>query len=65
MAYVAVDKDGSEWIYEEEPIRNKHYIGDWGCYSESFKLPNGSIEKLINKKLTFEDEPVKIQEKNK
>lgn len=61
MAYVATDEDGAEWIYEDEPIRNKNYIGDWACYSESFKLPKGSIEKLIGKKLTWEDDPVELK----
>ena len=30
-------------------------------YSTKIKLPNGSIEKLIGKKITWKDEPVKIK----
>ena len=60
MAWVAVDKDGSEWVYNDEPIKDR----DSNVYLEPFwgsvELPSGSIEKLIGRKLTWEDEPVEL-----
>ena len=71
MAWVAVDED--ELIFENEPFRMD---GMWypkffekgkdisriGVDTFSFfvKLPDGSIEKLIGKKLTWNDEPVEL-----
>lgn len=59
MSYLAVDFDGSEYVYIQEPHRtseltweDEHYFG--------VELPKGSIEKLINKKLNWDNEPVKI-----
>lgn len=60
MAWVAVDKDGSELVYNDEPIKDR----DRNVYLEPFggsvELPSGSIEKLIGRKLTWEDEPVEL-----
>ena len=58
MAWLAVDENGEEYVYDFKPIRQdrlfmvdkEHYVG----------LPSGSIEKLIGRKLTFEDDPVEI-----
>ena len=67
MAYLAVDKDGSEWVWNCRPLRNK-YRGRWeSLYSEygeyrCVKLPNGSIEKLIGKSMTWADEPYQMEE---
>lgn len=64
MAFVAVDKDGAEAIYDEHPER--HAVS-WlptkyrnGEYTEWIYLPKGSIAKLIGKELTWEDEPVEL-----
>ena len=67
MAYVAVDKDGNEYVYDNKPIRrNKHRVWDIskGDYKNAEHLPNGSIEKLIGKKLTWEDEPAELKKEN-
>lgn len=63
MAYVAVDKDGSEWIFVKKPYK----CMDWnmwipGYKENNFNLPKGSIEKLIGRPLTWEDEPVELKE---
>lgn len=63
MAYLAVDKDGTEMIYEEKPFKGNK-CGVWlpddddmdGCIA----LPKGSIMKLIGKELTWDDEPFKL-----
>lgn len=60
MAWLAVDSDGSEFQYGYKPIRLND-IGVWEAVnSEWDSLPSGSIEKLIGKKLTWEDDPVEI-----
>ena len=65
--WVAVDADGSEWIFTENPYRyeepkRKRY-GNWlvsdGNYME---LPKGSIKALIGRELTWNDEPVELKE---
>lgn len=55
--YIAVDKDGSEWIYDRCPEKGKvSYIPA----EDHIALPKGSILKLIGRELTFEDEPIKL-----
>ena len=75
MAYVAVNKDGTENIFNYKPIVNDAYYKDlrhtelvecWspeGLYGDSsVRLPRGTIEKLIGRKLTWEDEPVELKD---
>ena len=66
MAYVAVDKDGTETIFADKPsrvfddVKNCFY---WVASSGSFiPIPKGTIKKLIGKELTWEDEPVEFKE---
>lgn len=60
MAWVAVDKDGGEYIYENTPQR----LDDcWHIpYSSEFGvlLPKGSIKKLIGRDLTWESDSVNL-----
>lgn len=66
MAWLAVDKDGSEYIYENEPIRDDYSfipIDDgliWDDYP-FIELPKGTIEKILGRKLTFDDGAVNIK----
>ena len=66
MAYLAVNKNGEEQICEQELFRWGSEIY-WSPQNEydypTIELPKGSIEKLIGKKLTWEDEPVELKEK--
>ena len=68
MAWLAVNKDGSEivcngelyrvgneWGDTESQFMNYHDYVDTTC-----ELPKGSIFKLIGRNLTWEDEPVEI-----
>lgn len=57
MAWVAVDKIGKELISRTEPFR----VGDYWIGESLFHLPEGSIKKLIGRKLTSEDEPVELK----
>lgn len=65
MAWLAVNKDGTEWIMPEKPFRG------WGGYWEyleevynvpiEIELPKGTVYKLLGKELTWDDEPVELQ----
>lgn len=59
MYWLAVDKNGDEFIYGEKPRRD---IFDtiWSSSLDWIELPKGSIEKLIGRVLTWEDEPVEL-----
>ena len=62
MAWVAVDKDRRECIYQFRPkIRNNQFI-PLHEYSMWMTLPKGSIKKLIGRDLTWKDEPVELKE---
>ena len=64
MAYVAVDKNEEEWKYSGKPVRCHEYERWQPKMTFGWvELPKGSIEKLIGKKLTWEDEPVELKEK--
>lgn len=61
MAWVAVDKNGNEFIYENLPFVYKYF---WVVDVEDdhfVSLPKGSIKKLTGKELTFEDKPVELK----
>lgn len=53
------DKIGEELISRTEPFR----VGDYRVGYSIFHLPKGSIKKLIEKELSFFDEPVELKEK--
>lgn len=57
MAWVAVDKDGSEIICDYKLHRMNNY---WGSIGSRIILPQGSIKKLVGRELTWEDEPIEI-----
>lgn len=65
MAYLVVDNDNEEFVFSNIPKRDLE-LGWWlpthkiKSFRMNVKLPKGSIEKLIGKKLTWEDEPVEI-----
>ena len=67
MAWVAVDKDGTEWICEDKPLReplfDDGYTFDsaWVAGSDQVQLPKGSIFKLIGRELTWNDNPVELK----
>lgn len=61
MAWLAVDKDGSEYVYQDKPIRKDKLFDRQEDESELVQLPEGSIKKLIGKELTFDDEPIELE----
>ena len=63
ISYLAIDADGTEWVFDSIPQR--WYDGGW--YLKSSKengvsLPKGSIKALIGRELSWNDEPVKLKE---
>lgn len=50
MAYVAVDKDGGEYVYDEEPTRGDEIF--YQGYGDCVELPRGTIQKMIGRPLT-------------
>ena len=66
MAYLCVDKSG-EYIADNVPVRD--FRDEWNgwedVYGESctlISLPKGTIKKLIGKEMTWEDEPICLEE---
>jgi hypothetical protein len=60
MAWVAVSKNGKEFIYSEKPDRCVS-LGDW-WHILRLDLPKGMIKKMIGRTLTWDDEPVELKE---
>lgn len=65
MAWLAVDKDGTECICSTEPYPDwedlKWYVENLS-ESNAIELPKGSIKKLIGRELTWDDDPVELKE---
>ena len=62
MAWVAVDKDGRECVYQFHPKRSINQFIPLYEYSMWLVLPKGSIKKLIGKDLSWQDNPVELKE---
>ena len=65
MVYLCVDKSG-EYIANNKPTRNFFEWEGWentdGESCTLIRIPSGTIEKLIGRKLTWEDDPVDLDE---
>lgn len=68
--WLAVDKNGTERACSIKPNR-ACYAPEWeainhpdGDYVDCVALPTGTIELLLGRKLTWEDEPVEITKLN-
>lgn len=61
MAFVAVDLHGHEEVYRNRPIRlNNGYWWDNVDEESEILISKGTIEKIIGRALTWDDEPVEI-----
>jgi hypothetical protein len=66
MAYLVKQKDGRELIFESMPERcdNEYWTVFPSLLSDDVmdrvSLPQGSIEKLIGRELSWDDDPVEI-----
>lgn len=73
MAWVVCDIRGKAFIFNNKPHRACIYTSNdeqfkyWEGYRDgpfidpAVSLPKGTIEKLIGRKLTWNDEPVKLE----
>lgn len=67
MAWVATDKNGEEYLYEEKPSRcygciwKATFREDQDRNSDFIELPKGSIKKLIGRELSWDDETVELK----
>lgn len=63
MAWVCVGFSGKEIVCQSKPTRwNDRYWMMNSICSDSVELPNGSIKKLIGRELSWDDDPVELQE---
>ena len=65
MAYLFVDKENRELCSNIKPIKigESIFVGGYNVCVENMyavNLPKGSIKKLIERELTWEDEPIEI-----
>ena len=56
MSWLAVCDNGDEYIFKNKQLHL------WLELDKGIKLPKGSIEKLIGKKLNWRDEPVEFND---
>lgn len=68
MAYLAVEKDGSVWLFQHKPKRQQVFedgelvCEDWQEQSNVYQeITEMTIEQLIGSSLTWEDEPVELK----
>jgi hypothetical protein len=66
MAWLAVDKNGTECICSTKPYRD--WVDFMWCIENisnscAIRLPKGTIEKFIGRKLTWNDKPVELKDK--
>lgn len=65
MAWLSVNESGQEVINETRPERWDFHdgLGNWESQDSNYpvRLPDGSIERLIGRKLTWDDDPVEIK----
>jgi len=65
MAWVACNNSGQEIIFRNKPLRHfclPSWIANDISENRYVVVPDGSIKKLIGRELTWEDEPVELEE---
>lgn len=67
MAWVSVNWNGDEYIYEKMPERFYHRWKPTFCEYENrvydyVELPKGSINKLIERELSWSDDQIELKE---
>lgn len=65
MSYLCVDRSG-EYIADNKPTRNFFEWQGWentdGVSCTLISVPNGTIKKLIGKEMTWEDDPIYLED---
>lgn len=65
MAYLCADRNG-EYIATDVPLRD--FRNEWCGWEDLYSrctlisIPKGSIKKLIGKEMTWEDDPICLEE---
>ena len=67
MAWLSVNMDGDEYIFEALPERLYCVLAPTFCEYENIvydyvELPKGSIKKLIGRELSWSDDPIELKE---
>jgi len=60
MAFIAVDKNTTEWIYHYRPAR----LAEFDIFEspeDGVKVPKGTAEKLTGKPMSWEDDPRELK----
>lgn len=61
MGWLAVDNNGDEYFYGEQPLRgNKVWYNTSNFY---FRIPKGSVKKILGEEIGWFDSPIEISEK--
>ena len=60
MAWICVDKDGTELKFSKKPRRWRDT--GWVQIPDGEELSDGTIEKLIGRPLTWSDEPYELKD---
>lgn len=61
MAWIARDKDNGLFIYRDKPKRDEVWLIWIGNNFNFAKLPDNADKNLINKTITWKDEPVELK----
>lgn len=61
MVYLAVNEKGYEYIFEVKPFRTFGDTWDVAQPFSGFRIPKGSIKKLIGRELSWSDEPIGLK----
>lgn len=61
MAWVCVNSFGTELIFETEPHKSVYSWRDGYGSCKCIEIPKGSINKLIGRELTWNDESVELK----
>ena len=61
MAWVVVSKSNNEYIFEVKPCRTFGDTWDVAQPFSGFRIPQGSIKKLIGRELKWQDEPIELK----
>ena len=61
MAFVSVSKGGGEYIFEVKPFRTLGDTWDVAQPFSGFRIPKGSIKKLIGRELKWQNEPIELK----
>ena len=63
MAWLVVDKDGTELCFQGKPVRYESK-GEWVLnehdIKDAYELKKGTIKRFLGREITWNDEPIEI-----